>query len=230
MRQHDTMRVEVRQRIGIRPAGAVSAAASERPGSRNLSVIEAYQDSCFESPTRFFTVAPEHPKLGRWAIPSTLKYSQAPQTALVESRSRQPQTVCSSPVAARGCHAKRGGGSPSSPTRSASSPGGGGGGGVSKCNVKGPRHKMMESIKAAGGGGGGGGGVQNKNKRPLSAAGALRWGPESPPPSPPRGGREEPRINTPVSGRVSESHRLLRPVLPMHVELATHAHTFLSLV
>lgn len=37
-------------------------------------ITEAYVDHKFVAPTRFFTAAPEHPKLGMWAQPSTLKY------------------------------------------------------------------------------------------------------------------------------------------------------------
>lgn len=40
-------------------------------------IQEAYSDDRFDSPTRFFTAAPDHPKLGKWAQPSTLKHVPA---------------------------------------------------------------------------------------------------------------------------------------------------------
>lgn len=213
------MRVEVRQRVVSSPQGATSAASgsNHRPAGGTCSpvnngVVEAYQDSCFESPTKFYTVAPEHPKLGKWATPSTLKYSQPTQAttqqALVAThcldvkasisaaatRSRQqPRPGCSA------CHAK---GARSSPTRSAV------GGGDGKHYARGSHHKAESKKTASSGvGDGGGGGIHdNFNRKPVSPAGAQRrGGSESPPPSPSRSRREVPRIHTPVSGRVSNT-------------------------
>ena len=37
-------------------------------------LTEAYSDPYLQSPTRFFIASPEHPKMGKWAQRSTLKY------------------------------------------------------------------------------------------------------------------------------------------------------------
>ena len=226
------MRVEVRRRVVASPVGAASAAtASDRPGSPiNFGIVEAYQDSCFVSPTRFYTVSPEHPKLGKWATPSTLKYSQPTQTtqqafaathcldetaisAATRSRHQRPtccSSCCASPAVGRGgCHAKKG--APSSSTRSAAAGG--------EYHSRGSHHiaeSKMTASSAGGGYGGGGGSAADASrhyKRPVSPAGALRWGgSESPPPSPPWGLREVPRIHTSVSGRVSDTAAVTRPL------------------
>ena len=201
----------MRQRVVANPQGAASAASgsnNHRPAGTstcspisNNGVVEAYRDSCFESPTRFYTVAPEHPKLGKWATPSTLKYSQPTQAttrqqALVATH-RLDVEASISPAATR---------SRQQPRPASSSPVEGPSGDGKQC-ARGPHHRA-ESKKtvssAAAGGGGGGGGVDGNNRRPISPAGAPRWGGSgSPPLSPSRGRRSVPRIHTPVSGRVS---------------------------
>lgn len=74
--------VEVRRRVqATDPAlnlGAATAKTATSASTRTKYprlIKEAYCDDRFDCPTRFFTVAPEHPKLGKWAQPSTLKYT-----------------------------------------------------------------------------------------------------------------------------------------------------------
>lgn len=58
------------------PATAKNAAVKASTRAKHPRLIqEAYRDDRFDSPTRFFTAAPEHPKLGKWTQPSTLKYT-----------------------------------------------------------------------------------------------------------------------------------------------------------
>lgn len=96
------MRVEVRKRAD-ESFGRVAVAA-RRQGRRSRSspaLLEAYQDSRFESPTRFFIAAPDHPKLGKWAH----KPSPESNVAFLHAGARYVSTP----------HGNLG--SPSSPTR-----------------------------------------------------------------------------------------------------------------
>lgn len=173
------MRVEVRRRADASPTGESPAAGQFEIPKHGLS--EAYSDDCFESPTRFFIASPEHPKLGKWAQPSTLKY-QAPHA-------HQPSTQClDEAVLFASTHNK---------VRP-----------VSSSSLKGRRQNARGSSATSNRLGCGSARIRQKMepsraKRSVSPVSPLRAGSESPPSSSIRGRREEPRIDTPVSGRVS---------------------------
>lgn len=175
------MRVEVRRRPN--PAGAVPT--PKRPANANPGLTQAYSDSCFESSTNFYIASPDHPKLGQWAKPSSLKYSQLSQQtdpvvtkcldeALLfssshsKSSSSRPHTAgCSAPAVGRGSsrrtsQARRG--------RSAT---------PSSAVTKPSRSPATEPARV---------------QRSISPAGTTV--------SSIQGQREAPRIDTPVSGRV----------------------------
>lgn len=179
------MRVEVRRRSEFSRHGA---------GPSNPTIVEAYSDNCFETQTRFYTVAPDHPKLGKWSQPSTLKYGQqhpsdmsshqslnenAHPTAIRISSTRRSRPTCSSPpVVAHGLVGRSG---TTTPTMMAASNG-------SICRSSRVRQRVQS----------------RRTTRPVSPLCARS---ESPPPSTARGRQgEAPRIDTPISGRVSVVH------------------------
>lgn len=167
------MRVEVRRR----PSPADRVPTPKR--SANAGLVKAYSDSCFESSTAFYIASPEHPQLGKWAKPSTLKYSQLPQqrdptttqcldeASLFASSHSRPRTAgCSSrPVGRGGCHrSSRGRGSSAIA--------------ASSCSGTKPSRSAIEPART---------------QRPISPTGTS---------SSIQGQREAPRIDTPISGRV----------------------------
>lgn len=182
-----SMRVEVRRRSESSRHGA---------GPSNSSIVEAYSDNCFETQTRFYTVAPEHPKLGKWSQASTLKYGQHP-TPVVPSHHqsldekahsastrisyRRSRPTCSSPPPVVGAHGLVGRSGMTTPTMM----------GASNRSIGGSSRvrQRVESRRAT---------------RPVSPLYARS---ESPPSSTARGRLEEfPRIDTPISGRVRVVH------------------------
>lgn len=202
------MRVEIRQRpaAGVSPAGAPPpkrSASAAVPG-----LVEAYSESCFESSTSFYIASPEHPKLGKWAQPSTLKYSEPPQQQsdhiatqcldeamlFASNHGRSSQRSSGRPRTTGGeCVARpvwRGGRQPSAQGGSISAAAAAAAqsfSGAKPSRASGnPRKRVVEPGRA---------------KRPISAVGALLAG-STTPSSSIRGQREAPRINTPISGRV----------------------------
>lgn len=183
------MRVEVRKRSEFSRHGA---------GPSSPTIVEAYSDNCFETQTRFYTVAPDHPKLGKWSQPSTLKYGQQHPTDMSShqsldentnatatriSNNRRSRPTCSSPppVLARGLIGRSG---TTTPTMMAASNG-------SICRSSRVRQRVQS----------------RRTTRPVSPLCARS---ESPPSSTARGRQEEIlRIDTPISGRVSLVHLLL---------------------
>lgn len=153
------------------------APATTKSGSPNYGLIEAYSDDCFEAPTRFYIVSPDHPKLGKWAQPSTLKYHQPPQANLVTTECPNEATFFAKahnrPRLGRGCSPNARG-----KTVSAAS---------SRSGARSRVRQRMEPVRA---------------KRPVSPVPTVRAGSESPPPSSIRVRHEAPRIDTPISGRV----------------------------
>lgn len=179
------MRVEVRRRPS--PAGA----APSPKRSANPGLVKAYSDSCFESSTDFYIASPEHPKLGKWAKPSTLKYSQLPQQrdsttsqclneALLFASSHssgRPRTAgCSSRPAGRGGYHRfsREGGTCSSAV-AASSPSG----------AK-PSRPAVKPVR-----------TQKPNSPTMGTSSSIK------------GQHEAPRMDTPISGRVRGVHFLV---------------------
>lgn len=172
------MRVKVEVRRRPSPAGSVPT--PKRSANASPGLVQAYSDSCFESSTTFYIASPEHPKLGKWAKPSTLKYSHPPQQRdpiitqcldesmlFASSHSSRPRTTgCSSRRVGRGeCHRpSRGRGGPAVAAPSSSS-------------AK-PLRSAEEPAKA---------------QRAISPTGTS---------SSIQGQREAPRIDTPISGRV----------------------------
>lgn len=66
----------MRRRTEARPAGTTGPITKQARNLRSTpGLMEAYCDDKFVSPTRFFTAAPEHSRLGKWAQPSTLSYN-----------------------------------------------------------------------------------------------------------------------------------------------------------
>lgn len=177
-----SMRVEVR----CRPSPAGGVPTPKRSANANPGLVKAYSDSCFESPTAFYIASPEHPKLGKWAKPSTLKYSQIPpqrdftttqcldEALLFASNSRgnnisnsRPRTAgCSSrPVGHGGCHRTSRG--------------------KSSFGTTPPYSSGAKASRPAEG--------LTRTQRPISPVGTS---------SSIQGQREAPRIDTPISGRV----------------------------
>lgn len=180
------MRVEFRRRPAKGAQDPVKRSASASP-----SLVKAYSDSCFESPTSFYIASPEHPKLGKWAQPSTLKYSLPPQqhtthnatrcVALFASNHGRPHTTGRNPIT----RAKN--------TWKAVS--------VSESrSKKGPSHQRLKEPE--------------RPERPASPVGSLLVGcSNSSPSSSIRGRREAPHIDTPVSGRVRDTKSKYQVIL-----------------
>lgn len=172
------MRVEFRRR----PAKGAQEPL-ERSASASPSLVKAYSESCFESPTSFYIASPEHPKLGKWAQPSTLKYSLPPQhhtahnatrcvddAALFAPDNGRPHTTGRQPI-----------------TREKNKP-------TAVLNRSRPKTSSHHRLKES-----------DREKRPASPMGSslLVGYSNSSPASSIRGRREAPQIDTPVSGRVS---------------------------
>lgn len=211
------MRVEIRQR----PAAGKTPATGVPPPKRSASaagpgLVEAYSESCFESSTSFYIASPEHPKLGKWAQPSTLRYSQPPQQQSdhITSQCLDEAMLFASNSGNNNASRRRSGrprttggeciarpvwrGSYHVSTRGSSTAGG-----AAVAAVKSTKSaKSASAAKPSRA-------IRNRlvepgrEKRPISSTGALLAGSTTPPSSSIRGQREAPRINTPISGRVS---------------------------
>lgn len=166
------MRVEVRRRPS--PAGPTP----KRSASASPGLVKAYADSCFESSTTFFVASPEHPKLGKWAEPSALKYSQLPQQVnplatkcLDEAMLFASSNGGSRPRTAGG--SSRGGSHRTSRRRGSAA------NGASPSDIARPGRPAVEPARS---------------QRPISPKGTGTASIQ--------GQREAPRIDTPISGRV----------------------------
>lgn len=185
------MRVEVRCRIPPVRSKDVSSASKPSGG-----IVEAYTDDCFETPTKFYMVSPDHPKLGKWAQPSTLKYKQA-----VTNRPHA-STGCVDGVAhfvSANCwqRSKRDDVNSGHSARVQARSGGTSRSGVAKSSSR-VRKRLPES--------------SSNGKRPASAMPVLRPHRQGHRTSTIQGAREAPRISTPVSGRVSaRANEIQRP-------------------
>lgn len=176
------MRVELRRRPG--PAGAVPT--PKRSATASPGLVKAYSDNCFESSTTFYIVSPDHPKLGQWAKPSTLKYSPIPQQidpiatkclndALLFASSHSSKTRSRPRTAGRCSSGPVGHGGPHRTSRARGSSAIA----ASSSSVTKPRRPAVESARS---------------QRPISPTGTTA--------SSIQGQREAPRIDTPISGRV----------------------------
>lgn len=168
------MRVEIRRR-------ASPAAAPKRIASANPGLVKAYSDSCFESTTSFYIASPEHPKLGIWAKPSTLKYCQPPpQIDYITKRCLDEATLFASTTG------HKGGGSKPRKTGGLSRLVGRGGGGKPERGGKPTSAASPAAAAASPARPSRAEAEPARAKRPISRLGA--------PPSD--------RIDTPISGRV----------------------------
>jgi len=202
------MRVEVRRRAG-------PAAAPKREASANPGLVKAYSDSCFESPTNFYIASPEHPKLGIWAKPSTLKYSQPPpQIDYITKQCLDEAMLFASTTS------HRGGGSKPRKTVGRSRPVGRGGGGKHERGGK-PASTVGGSASLAGA-------APTAAYRAKPSRAAVEPARAKRPISP-LGASPSARIDTPISGRVrSERAFVCEFVHPLLLNIVRasrrHAH------
>lgn len=208
------MRVEIRQRpsagaslAGIPPPKRAASSAAT-PG-----LVEAYSESCFENSTSFYIAPPEHPKLGKWAQPSSLKYSQPlPQQDHVAAQCLDEAMHFASNRGGR--RSKRSGGRPrttggesyprpvlrggdchpSTREKSTSSAAV-----AAKSSARAKPSRALGSHSSV---------EPGRAKRPISPVGALLTA-STTSPSAIQGQREAPRINTPISGRVRVNNFVL---------------------
>ncbi|CAM9619637.1 unnamed protein product, partial [Ectocarpus sp. 13 AM-2016] len=192
------MRVEVRRRSGRGVSSADAIPPPKRSVSANPGLVKAYSDGCFDSPTNFYIAPPDHPKLGKWAQASTLKYSQ-PVKPLQDScitprclddivfsaSSRSRPRAASAAVAGR---------KPARRTKAAAVPASENRSSAAKALTILERQRLVQPGRA---------------KRPISQVAALQATAStgSPSVSSIRGRRQEPRIDTPISGRVAPLHK-----------------------
>lgn len=213
------MRVEVRRRVGRGASSADINPSSKRSASANPGLVKAYSDSCFDSPTNFYIAPPDHPKLGKWAQASTLKYSQ-PATPQQDSyitpqcfgdivfspssRSR-PRTAAAAVAGRKPARRTKAAATSASENRS----------GATKALTALQRPRLVQPGRA---------------KRPISQVSALQAtsAAGSPPVSSIRGRRQEPRINTPISGRVRENLPALSNTTPSASSIVGSSHAACS--
>lgn len=172
------MRVEVRRRAGG-DTDAVAPLLNQPRSSNPDGVIEAYNDGAFQ-PIRFFVVSPDHPNLGKWAQPSTLKYSLPPQAKNFTNESPLDET--NHPVATR-----------SRPRPVFSSPDGRSYRRRTSSAVSNGRSSRVRRKTESG-----------RAERPVSPVPTLGEGSGSLSLFSVRGGREGLRVDMPISGRVSD--------------------------
>lgn len=187
------MRVEVRRRPGPGASSADVIPPPKRSASVNPGLVKAYSDSCFDSPTNFYIAPPDHPKLGKWAQASTLKYSQ-PATPQQDSyvTPQYLDDIVFSPSSRsrpRTAAAAIAGRKPARRTKAATTPASEDRSGATKALTALERQRLLQPGRA---------------KRPISQVAALQATSStgSPPVCSIRGRRQEPRIDTPISGRV----------------------------
>lgn len=211
------MRVEVRRRSGRGASSADVIPPPKRSASANPGLVKAYSDSCFDSPTNFYIAPPDHPKLGKWAQAPTLKYSQ-PATPLQDSyitphcldvivfsasRRSRPRAASAAITGRKPARRTKAAATSASENRS----------GATKALTALERQRLVQPGRA---------------KRPISQVAALQATSStgSPPVSSIRGRRQEPRIDTPISGRVRRHPRALFNKRPSTTSIVDSSHSW----